>query len=71
MCTPPPSAVDRARWQKDCSREVHRLRLFEPAEIVAALTAAGFEVKTSNGFGRCRLGTGLTAFVARKRGIFN
>jgi SAM-dependent methyltransferase len=48
------------------SEEVHRLRLFEPEEIVAALTDAGFAVTTSRGLGRHGLGAGLTAFMARK-----
>ena len=49
------------------SEEVHRLRLFEPSELLSALKGAGFEARRAPAFGRFRLPRGVAGFVAAKR----
>jgi SAM-dependent methyltransferase len=46
--------------------EVHRLRLYRPGEITAALRRAGFAVRALRGYGRARLPSGWIALAARK-----
>jgi SAM-dependent methyltransferase len=46
--------------------EVHRLLLYPPAEIRAALRASGFGVKTLRGYGDVRFSRGWTGFLAYK-----
>ena len=48
------------------SVEVHRLRLYEPEWLVAALDAAGFDAVVRDGYGRT-FPPGLKAFIATKR----
>lgn len=52
------------RWRR--SREVHRVRVPEKAEILRALRDAGFVAKASSGYGRAAMLPGRAAFVARK-----
>ncbi len=49
------------------SEEVHRLRLFEPSELVSALRRAGFEARRVSALGTFRLPRGIAGFVAVKR----
>jgi SAM-dependent methyltransferase len=46
--------------------EVHRVRLYEPSELVAELGSVGFEVRTLSAYGDYALGEKHTAFEARK-----
>ena len=46
--------------------EVHRQRLFETAEMLGALTAAGFRVRTSRRLGAYRLAPSHLAFIATR-----
>jgi len=46
-------------------REVHRLRLFDPAAIEAALAGVGFAVERVDRYGSFDLGTGWFGFLAR------
>jgi SAM-dependent methyltransferase len=46
--------------------EVHRVRLYEPLELVAELERVGFRVRTMRAYGDLPLEEGHTAFVARK-----
>jgi SAM-dependent methyltransferase len=46
--------------------EVHRLRLFPRAEIVAGLRDVGFRVRTLRGYGDLRFNRGHFGFLARK-----
>ena len=46
--------------------EVHRVRLYAPAESSAELEQAGFQVRTMRSYGAHRLSEGHAAFVARK-----
>jgi SAM-dependent methyltransferase len=46
--------------------EVHRLRLFGKAEIVATLSSVGFRVRTLRGYGDLHFGRGQFGFLARK-----
>jgi SAM-dependent methyltransferase len=46
--------------------EVHRLRLFERAEIAQLLRREGFRVRTLDGYGRLRFARGHIGFIARK-----
>ena len=48
------------------SEEVHRVRLYEPQELVAELERVGFRVRTMRAYGDLPLAEGHTAFVARK-----
>jgi SAM-dependent methyltransferase len=48
------------------SEEVHRLRLYDSAEVGAELSAIGFRVREQSGYGRFRLYPGLRAVIARK-----
>jgi SAM-dependent methyltransferase len=50
------------------SREIHRVRVYRVASIVAALERCGFSVKTARSFGRVRLLSGDVAVIARKAG---
>lgn len=47
------------------SREVHRQKLYSPAEITKELRHAGFRVLVRKGYGRKALGPGWRVFVAR------
>ncbi len=49
------------------SEELHRLRLYDPAELAAELESLGFRVTTRQGYGRFRLYPGMHALIARKR----
>lgn len=49
------------------SEEVHRLRLYRPADVLRELRRAGFGVRTLRGYGDLNFPRGWTAFVARKR----
>ena len=46
--------------------EVHRVRLYDPAELAAELENAGFLVRTMRSYGDLPLSEGHTAFVAQK-----
>jgi SAM-dependent methyltransferase len=46
--------------------EVHRVRLYDPAELSAELERAGFRVRTLRSYGDFPLSAGHAAFVARK-----
>jgi SAM-dependent methyltransferase len=46
--------------------EVHRVRLYDPAELSSELELAGFRVRTLRSYGNFPLSEGHTAFVARK-----
>jgi hypothetical protein len=48
------------------AEEIHRLRLFEPADLMTALSSAGFRAKQVDRFGRFRLPAGIHGFIARK-----
>jgi SAM-dependent methyltransferase len=52
-------------WRR--SDEVHRLRLYQPRDVLRALASAGFAARVARGYGRLRLPTGWVAFVAAKR----
>ena len=49
------------------TEELHRLRLFHPAEVAAELDTIGFRATVKPGYGRFRLYPGMHAIVARKR----
>jgi SAM-dependent methyltransferase len=51
-------------WRR--SHEVHRLRLYERAAVVAELERAGFRVKVLGGYGRMRMLPGRAGFLAVK-----
>jgi SAM-dependent methyltransferase len=46
--------------------EVHRLRLYRPAEILSRLRGLGFRVRTVRKYGALGFPKGLTGFIARK-----
>jgi SAM-dependent methyltransferase len=46
--------------------EVHRVRLYDPSELVAELERAGFRVRTMRAYGDLPLAEGHTAFAAQK-----
>ena len=46
--------------------EVHRVRLYAPAELSAELEQAGFRVRKMRSYGAHELAEGHAAFVARK-----
>jgi hypothetical protein len=46
--------------------EVHRVRLYDPAELSGQLEQAGFRVQTMQSYGGHRLPEGHAAFVARR-----
>jgi SAM-dependent methyltransferase len=46
--------------------EVHRVRLYDPAELSAELESTGFRVRTMRSYGAHPLSEGHAAFVARK-----
>ena len=46
--------------------EVHRVRLYDPSELSAELSSAGFEVRTMHAYGDYSLGENHAAFEARK-----
>jgi len=46
--------------------EVHRLRLYRPAEVLSHLRAAGFRARTLRGYGPLQFPPGWVGFVARK-----
>jgi hypothetical protein len=48
------------------SEEIHRLHLYEAAEIIAIQNRTGFHVERLRGYGRFRLPVGIAAFLARK-----
>jgi SAM-dependent methyltransferase len=47
--------------------EVHRLRLYEPREIIDSLRTLGFSVRRTRGYGGLAFPPGWVGFVARKR----
>jgi SAM-dependent methyltransferase len=49
------------------SGETHRVRIYSRAEIARALARAGFHVRMSRSYGRCRLMAGDVAVVATAR----
>ena len=49
------------------TRETHRVRIYDPRELVATLERIGFQVKTDRAVGHYRLMSGDTAILARKR----
>ena len=53
------------------SVEVHKLKLYEPAELVAALRRKGFTVRMKDDYGAFRLHPRLTVIIARKPAINN
>ncbi len=55
--------VDGDRWRE--SFETHRLRIYPRADVVAALRAAGFTVRTAPAYGRHKLLPRRLAFFAR------
>jgi SAM-dependent methyltransferase len=46
--------------------EIHRLRLIDPAEVVASLQGAGFAVRTLDAYGAAALPPGVVGFLACK-----
>jgi SAM-dependent methyltransferase len=46
--------------------EVHRVRLYDPSELIAELERAGFRARSMPSYGNLPLSDGHTAFVARK-----
>ncbi len=46
--------------------EVHRLRLYRPAEILSQLRGLGFRVRTVRKYGELDFPKGLSGFIARK-----
>jgi SAM-dependent methyltransferase len=52
------------RYRRD--REVHRLRLFDRAQVARQLRDIGFRVRTIRGYGPLRFPPGYVGFVARK-----
>jgi SAM-dependent methyltransferase len=48
------------------STELHRLRLFPPQDVRAALERAGFRVQVLRGYGALRFPPGVVGFLARK-----
>ena len=46
--------------------EVHRQRLYPPAEAAALLRGAGFRVRLLRGYGKLRFARGLAGFLARR-----
>jgi len=46
--------------------EVHRLRLYDRAELASRLRTAGFRVRAVDGYGEMRFPPGYVGFVARK-----
>ncbi|MDX6644346.1 MAG: hypothetical protein QOK40_73 [Miltoncostaeaceae bacterium] len=48
------------------SREVHRLGLYEPGEVVRELAEAGFEARILRGYGPRRFGRGHMGFTASR-----
>jgi SAM-dependent methyltransferase len=48
------------------AREVHRLRLYPPAELAKQLRAVGFRVGLVQGYGKRHFPPGLVGFLARK-----
>jgi SAM-dependent methyltransferase len=48
-------------WRR--SDEVHRLRLYRPADVLRALARAGFRARAFRGYGRVRLPRGWVGFV--------
>jgi SAM-dependent methyltransferase len=46
--------------------EVHRVRLYDPSELSAALAGVGFRVRTMSAYGDYPLGEAHAAFEARK-----
>lgn len=48
------------------SDETHRLRLYRPTEVTAALREAGFRITHTGNYGALKLGPGHTAYFARK-----
>jgi SAM-dependent methyltransferase len=46
--------------------EVHRQRLYPPAEVAALLRGAGFRVRVLRGYGEWRFPRGVTGFLARR-----
>jgi SAM-dependent methyltransferase len=47
--------------------ETHRLTLFEPADVLAALQAVGFDVQMMTAYGSLSLPDGLPAFLGRRQ----
>jgi hypothetical protein len=50
------------------SREIHHIRLFERASVVAWLEQAGFVVETATAYGTIELPPRRVAFYATRRG---
>jgi SAM-dependent methyltransferase len=48
--------------------EVHRQRLYPPAEAAALLRGAGFRVRVLRGYGKLRFARGVAGFLARRPG---
>jgi SAM-dependent methyltransferase len=48
------------------NEEMHRLRLYRPAEVVAALRGAGFRLTHKGHYGALKLAAGHTAYFARR-----
>jgi hypothetical protein len=46
--------------------EVHRLRLFDRAQVAGQLREVGFRVRLLRGYGKLRFPPGYAGFVARK-----
>lgn len=51
-------------WRR--GTEVHRLRLFDPAQVESELAEAGFTTRRLRGFGDVRFSSGHAGFLARK-----
>lgn len=47
--------------------EIHHVRLFDPEELSAELSAAGFDVRTSRAYGSAELAPRRLAFLATRR----
>ena len=52
------------KYRRD--EEVHRLKIFSQAEVMAWLRAVGFRVRTRRGYGNYQLGPQQSVFICRK-----
>lgn len=53
-----------ARWRRD--DELHRLRLYRPRDVLAALRRSGFRARTLRGYGELTFPPGVVGFLARR-----
>jgi SAM-dependent methyltransferase len=60
------SSFRKVGWHYRRDDEVHRVRLYEPAELSAELQRVGFEARAMRSYGSYPLAKGHAAFVARR-----